>query len=109
MLKYREKFQISTNMWQEYLSGKWQYQSNLHVLPTVSSFWFGQFVFKVIFSCIVLVSVAYFYRSASMKATKRFPAVDLFIGRVSFGYKKILTGGGYLHGNKNVWEHWSAL
>jgi len=60
------------------------------VLPTVSSFCFGPFMFKVIFSRIV--SVTYFHRSASLKTTKRFP-VDLFIGRVFSGYKKILTGG----------------
>jgi hypothetical protein len=113
MWKYHEKFQISTDMWQEYLSGKWQYWSildfilksshssylaayedgtyrvfrtpgnypeesiqywsNLHVLPTVSSFCFGQFIFKIIFIQLYCVGVCtYFCRSASPKA-KRVP------------------------------------
>ena len=63
------------------------------MLPTDSSFCFGQFIFKVIFSRIVSVSVTYFHSSASLRTTKRFPAVDLFIGRVSSRFKTILTGG----------------
>jgi len=41
---------------------------------------------------VVSVSVTHFYRSASPKATKRFPGVDLFVGRVSSRYEKIIIG-----------------
>ena len=80
------------------------------MLLTVSSFCFGHFISKVIFIQMycVWVSVSYFHRSASQEATKRFPAVDLFIGMVSSGYKKILNRR-FLHGEKKVWEHWPAL
>jgi hypothetical protein len=54
-LKYREKFQISLEISREFLSGSWQYWSILRALPTASLFCFVQFVFKVIFSCIVSV------------------------------------------------------
>jgi len=59
---------------------------------------------------VLSVSVTYFYRSASLKATKRFPGVDLFLDRVSSRYEKNFVGG-YppREKKKKVWEHWSAL
>jgi hypothetical protein len=71
ILKYREKFQISLEISREFLSGNWQYWSNLRALPIASLFCFGQFVFKVIFSCIVSVFVSYCYSAASPVATER--------------------------------------
>jgi hypothetical protein len=55
ILKYREKFQISLEISREFLYGNWQYWSNLRAVPAASLFCFGQFVFKVIFSCTVSV------------------------------------------------------
>jgi hypothetical protein len=37
-LKYCEKFQMSLKIWQEFLSGNWQYGSNIYVLPTAPLF-----------------------------------------------------------------------
>jgi hypothetical protein len=71
ILKYREKFQISLEISREFLSGNWQYWSNLRAVPTASLFCFGRFVFKVIFSCIVSVFVSYCYSAASPVATER--------------------------------------
>jgi hypothetical protein len=140
MWKYREKFQISTGVWQEYLSGKWQYWSILDFIlkPSYSSYLAAyedgtdsvskhrhiKFRYQAItqkkaystgvismccqlslhfvlvglylrlysFSCIVLVSV-HIFEDLPHQRQKRFPTVDLFIGRVSSGYKIILTGG----------------
>jgi hypothetical protein len=41
------------------------------VLSTASLFCFGQFLFKVIFRCIVSVFVSYCYSAASPVATER--------------------------------------
>jgi hypothetical protein len=70
-LKYREKLQMSLEISREFLSGSWQYWSNLRALPTASFFCFGQFVFKVILSFIVSVLISYCYSAASLAATER--------------------------------------
>jgi hypothetical protein len=71
ILKYREKFQISLEISRGFLYGNWQYWRNLRALPTASLFCFGQFVFKVIFSCTVSVFVSYCYSAASPVTTER--------------------------------------
>jgi len=43
-LKNIKKFQISLNIKWKFLSGKWQYWSNLPALPTASSFHFVRFI-----------------------------------------------------------------
>jgi hypothetical protein len=62
---------MSLEISQEFLAGNWQYWSNLRALPTASLFCFGQFVFKVIFSCILSVFFSYCYSAASPVATER--------------------------------------
>ena len=57
ILHYRDKVQISHEIWREFLSGSWKYWSNLRTPPSASfgggGTGGGALVFKVIFSCIV--------------------------------------------------------
>jgi hypothetical protein len=59
-LKYCDKFQISRETSQEFLSDNWQ-----HCATNCLFFLFGQLVFKVILSCIVSVFASYICRAAS--------------------------------------------
>jgi hypothetical protein len=60
------------------MSGSWYYCRNLHALPSVSLFPFGQFVFKVILSCIFPVLVRYYYSAASLVTTEALTAIKFF-------------------------------
>jgi hypothetical protein len=84
--RYCEEFQILRKISAEFLSGIWQCWSNLRALPAASLFCFGQFVFDVMFSCIVSACVPYCYRAASPMATERIRTVSVFIGRCSSGF-----------------------
>jgi multisubunit Na+/H+ antiporter MnhE subunit len=53
------------------LSGSWYYWSTLRALPPASLFALGQFVFKVIFGCIVSVFVRNVPRNQLFLACKR--------------------------------------
>ena len=49
-------------------------------------FCFGQFIFQVIFNCIVSVCVPYCYKGASPVATERIHTVSVFKCKRSSGY-----------------------
>ena len=49
--KTLEQFQLYLEISREFLSGNWQYWSNLRAIQAPSLFRFGHFVFKVIFRC----------------------------------------------------------
>ena len=64
-------------MYLEFLSGSWQYWTNLHVLPTVCLFCFGRFIFQVILSW-TLCSFHIVTEPPQPVATEQLPAINFF-------------------------------
>jgi hypothetical protein len=82
--KYCEDFQISRKISAEFSSDGWQCRRNVRAPPAASLFCSGQFVFNIIFSCIVCACISCCYRASLRVATDWVRAVSVFMGRCAW-------------------------
>jgi hypothetical protein len=104
-------------MYLEFLSGSWQYWTNLHVLPTVCLFCFSRFIFQVILSC-TLCSFHIVTELPQPVATEQLPAINFFWPvnfsqiRVHRNVKNVLGVPPWKKGRETLWQRiiciWTA-
>ena len=103
-----EKFPNTREISRKFLSSYWPIWSDLRVLRAVSLFCSAQVAFKVMFRCIVSVSVLCYYRTSPYVVTKDFHvtyvfwSVNLCFRISSVRYEKLYQG--FQHG-KMIGKH----